>query len=100
MTDLIRERTREYFGFGTKRMKELKVCGICKTAVSAHRLLCTKCHARLPGKTLYDIYKSHHRACAGCGIILPHNAAYCPQCGEKQATPPNRFETADARIAM
>ena len=84
MTDVIREKTREYFGFGTKRMKEIKVCDICGKAVSANRRLCTRCNAKLPHKTLYDIYKSNHRVCPDCGTVLSEKAEYCPQCGKKQ----------------
>lgn len=87
MTDIVREKTREYFGFGTKRMRELKVCEICGAAVKADKRLCPNCRARLPHKTLYDIYKSNHRVCENCGIVLPHNAKYCPQCGKEQTTP-------------
>lgn len=78
---MIKEKTREYFGFGTKRMMELKVCDKCKTAVSAQKHFCTNCHAWLPHKTLYDIYKSNHRLCKNCQTILPNGAQYCPQCG-------------------
>lgn len=97
MTDKTREKTREYFGFGTKCMKELKVCGICGTAVSANKRFCTNCRARLPHKTLYDIYKSNHRVCANCGTVLSENAEYCPQCGTKQA---KSYKTARNKIAL
>lgn len=84
MINGLREKTREHFGFGTKRMKELKVCVICGTAVSAGRHFCTNCHAKLPHNTLYDIYKSNHRVCPDCGTVLSEKAEYCPQCGKKQ----------------
>lgn len=100
MSDGMREKTREYFGFGTKRMRELKVCGICGTAVSAGKRLCTRCNAELPHKTLYDIYKSNHRACANCGTILSENAEYCPQCGERQVKSAKRIKTAGNEIAL
>lgn len=84
MGDTVREKAREYYGFGTKRMRELKVCSICKTAVSADKRFCTNCHAQLPSNTLYDIYRANHRFCEKCKTVLPENADYCPQCGEKQ----------------
>lgn len=87
MTDIKREKTREYFGFGIKRMKGIKVCEICGTAVSADKRLCPNCRAKLPHKTLYDIYKSNHRVCAECGTVLSEFARYCPECGKKQAAP-------------
>lgn len=97
MTDGIREKTREYFGFGTKRMKEIKVCAVCGAKAGAGKRFCTACHARLPHKTLYDIYMSNHRVCANCATVLPDNAEYCPQCGEKQTV---RHKTADNKIAL
>ena len=100
MSDGTREKTREYFGFGTTRMKELKVCGICGASVSADKRLCTNCHAKLPHKTLYDIYKSNHRACTNCGIVLSENAVYCPQCGEKQLKPQKVHTSAENKIAL
>lgn len=100
MTGKLKEKTREYFGFGTKRMKALKVCGICGTAVSADKRFCTNCKAKLPHKTVYDIYKSNHRVCEKCSAVLPENAAYCPQCGEKQSKPPKAYKTADNKIAL
>lgn len=84
MTDSAKEKTREYFGFGIKRMREIKVCAFCGTVVDAQKRYCTGCKQELPPGTLYDLYKSHHRVCARCGIVLPENAAYCPECGEKQ----------------
>lgn len=86
MTDDSKEKIRQHFGFGTSRMKELKVCEKCKAAVSADKRFCTFCHAELPRGTLYDLYKAHHRVCSDCGTVLPENGQYCPQCGKKQAT--------------
>lgn len=100
MTSGKREEAREYFGFGTKRMRELKVCGECGAMVDAHRRYCTHCHAKLPQKTLYDIYKSRHRACPNCGIVLSEHASYCPQCGKKQAMPPKPYQMAEKKIAL
>ena len=98
MTDVIREKTREYFGFGTKRMREIKVCDICGTAVSANRRFCTRCNTKLPHKTLFDVYKSNHRVCANCGIVLSENAKYCPQCGERQTRRRKTHKTADNKL--
>ena len=100
MTDVKREKTREYFGFGTKRMKGIKVCEICAAAVSADKRLCPNCRAKLPCKTLYDIYKSNHRVCAKCSAVLSEFAQYCPECGEKQKAPPKQYKTAGKKIAM
>lgn len=100
MTDIIREKTREYFGFGIKRMKGIKVCEVCGTAVSADKWFCTNCHAKLPHKTLYDVYKSNHRVCQKCKTILSENAEYCPQCGEKQAKPQKTYKTTTGKIAL
>ena len=100
MADGTREKTREYFGFGTKRMMELKVCVVCGTAVSAGKRFCTNCNAKLPHKTIYDIYKSNHRTYANCKIVLSENAEYCPQCGERQTMPPKPHKSSDTKIAL
>lgn len=55
------------------------------------RLYCTDCGARLPEMTLYDLYRSRHRCCPGCGVAVTEVAVYCPECGARL---PERREAA------
>lgn len=100
MTDILREKAREYFGFGIKRMSGIKVCEICASAVSAGKHFCPNCRARLPHRTLYDLYKSNHRACARCKTVLSEFARYCPECGEKQPSTTKAYKHADNKTAL
>ena len=50
---------------------------------SADRTDCTDCGARLPEMTLYDLYRSRHRCCPGCGVAVTNVARYCPECGAR-----------------
>lgn len=74
----------EHFGFGTKKMKSCKICPCCGNAQNAKNRSCEVCRTRLPGETVFDIYKSKHRCCEKCGNVLPNDAEYCPMCGVKQ----------------
>lgn len=33
--------------------------------------------------TLYDLYRSRHRCCPGCGVAVTDVARYCPECGAR-----------------
>ena len=81
---LTKKDALEYFGFGTKKMKSFKICPCCGNAQAAKNRSCEVCRTRLPGETVFDIYKSKHRCCEKCGNVLPNDAEYCPMCGAKQ----------------
>ena len=65
------------YGFGPETLRGRKVCPVCGRANSADR---TDCGARLPEDTLYDFYRSRHRCCPSCGVVVTDVARYCPEC--------------------
>ena len=64
---------------------ECKICPCCGNAQNSKKRFCEVCHTKLPGSTIFDIYKSKHRCCKKCGNVLPDDAEYCPLCGTKQS---------------
>jgi len=83
MTQKLRFKNLEQFGFGPNVMKKTKVCTKCGQIAKAGSLFCRSCGAFLPRETLYDRYRRNHRCCTGCGTVLTDDAKYCPQCGRK-----------------
>ena len=71
------------FGFGIEVMKRAKICGECGNVEGAHNVLCSKCGAKLPEETLFQIYQSKHRKCGDCNTVLAAYMRYCPCCGRK-----------------
>lgn len=69
------------YGFGTKVMKTIKVCGSCGNTEAAERYTCSKCGKRLPVQTLFQIYQKKHRVCSVCDTVLAAYMRYCPHCG-------------------
>lgn len=68
------------FGFGPEIMKSKKVCPVCKSLMDARRDNCTKCGAKLPYTTVYQMYINMHNYCTICDTVVSKNAHYCPQC--------------------
>ncbi|MBQ6948408.1 MAG: zinc ribbon domain-containing protein [Firmicutes bacterium] len=79
----IRKDSMKQYGFGTEAMKQIKICTNCRTPASINDAFCGECSFPLPKTTLYDTYKSRHRSCPGCGVVIHDNTDYCPQCGTR-----------------
>ena len=73
----------EYYGFGIKVMKQLKVCSYCGVMTNALNRFCKECGKPLPNDTLYQFYKKRHKCCSVCETVVCDAALYCPQCGIK-----------------
>jgi len=82
MTQLMRYRTLEEFGFGPNVMKKTKVCTNCGRMVRGKAGSCPDCKAKLSGETLYDRYKQQHTCCPDCDTVLSPGSRYCPECGK------------------
>ena len=82
LQNLIRKDSLLSCGFGTDAMKRLSVCPNCHSLESSDSTVCSICKTRLAKSTLYDIYKSRHRACSGCGTIITAGMQFCPHCGQ------------------
>ena len=82
MTQKMRFRNLERFGFGPNVMKKTKICVRCGQIVKTRGCACPECGERLPGETLFDRYKRGHRSCPDCDTVLTADARYCPHCGK------------------
>ena len=81
MTQELRFKAMEEFGFGPNVMKNTKVCSQCGQAMKADTAYCSGCGAKLPAETLFDRYKQRHTCCPSCDTVLPSDAYFCPRCG-------------------
>ena len=81
MTQKVRFRNLERFGFGPNVMKKLRVCQRCGRTVKSRADICPDCGERLPRETLFDRYKRKHLSCPDCDTVLTSDALYCPNCG-------------------
>lgn len=81
MTQKVRFRNLERFGFGPNVMKKLRVCPRCGQMVKSRADACPDCGERLPKETLFDCYKRKHSSCSHCDTILTADTLYCPNCG-------------------
>ena len=81
MTQKVRFRNLERFGFGPNVMKKLRVCPRCGQMVKSRADICPDCGERLPKETLFDRYKRKHLSCPDCDTVLTADALYCPNCG-------------------
>ena len=81
MTQKVRFRNLERFGFGPNVMKKLRVCPRCGQTVKSRADTCPDCGERLPRETLFDRYKRKHLSCPDCDTVLTADAMYCPNCG-------------------
>ncbi len=81
MTQKVRFKNLERFGFGPNVMKKLRVCPRCGHMVKSRADTCPDCGERLPRETLFDRYKRKHLSCPNCDTVLTADALYCPNCG-------------------
>lgn len=81
MTQKVRFRNLERFGFGPNVMKKLRVCPRCGQTVKSRADTCPDCGERLPTETLFDRYKRKHLSCSACDTVLTADTLYCPNCG-------------------
>ena len=81
MTQKVRFRNLERFGFGPNVMKKLRVCPRCGQTVKSRADTCPDCGDRPPKETLFDRYKRKHLSCPDCDTVLTADAMYCPNCG-------------------
>lgn len=82
MTQKIRFKNLESFGFGPNVMKKLRVCPRCGQMVKSKTHTCPNCGENLPKETLYDLYKQKHLSCPDCDTVLAPDSMYCPNCGK------------------
>ena len=83
MTQKIRFRNLERFGFGPNVMKKTKICVRCGRIVKTKGYVCPECGERLPRETLFDHYKRQHKCCPECDTVLAPGSLYCPNCGKQ-----------------
>ena len=83
MTQKIRFRNLERFGFGPNVMKKLRVCSRCGQAVRSKAEACPGCGEWLPRETLFDRYKRRHKSCPDCDTVLTSDSRFCPHCGKQ-----------------
>ena len=57
MTQKVRFKILENFGFGPNVMKKSKVCVRCGQLVKTRSAVCPECGEKLPRETLFDRYK-------------------------------------------
>ena len=81
MTQKVRFKNLEHFGFGPNVMKKLRVCPRCGQMVKSRAGTCPECGEKLPKETLFDRYKRKHLSCPNCDTVLTSDALYCPNCG-------------------
>ena len=83
MTQKVRFKNLERFGFGPNVMKKLRVCPRCGQTVKSRADTCPDCGERLPNETLFDRYKRKHLSCPDCDTVLAPGSLYCPNCGKQ-----------------
>ncbi|MBQ3552591.1 MAG: zinc ribbon domain-containing protein [Clostridia bacterium] len=83
ISEVIRLESMRQYGFGIEVMKNTKVCALCGAMASAADIMCKECHSRLPGDTLFNLYRCRHNCCNKCGTVVAGRARFCPQCGFK-----------------
>jgi len=81
MTQKVRFKNLERYGFGPNVMKKLRICPRCGQAVKTRADICPECGERLPRDTLFDHYKRQHQCCPDCDTVLAPDSLYCPHCG-------------------
>lgn len=82
MTQKVRFKNLERFGFGPNVMKKTKVCPKCGRVVTSRKGACPDCGERLR-ETLFDRYKRQHKCCPDCDTVLSTDSQYCPNCGKQ-----------------
>ena len=82
MTQKLRFKNLEKFGFGPNVMQKNKVCPRCAKLVAARLSVCPDCNEKLSRETLFDRYKRKHKSCCYCDTVLGSGSLYCPTCGK------------------
>jgi RNA polymerase subunit RPABC4/transcription elongation factor Spt4 len=82
MTQKLRFKNLEKFGFGPNVMKKNKVCPRCGRLTGARLTVCPDCNEKLSSETLFDRYKRKHLSCSDCDTVLTPGSRYCPSCGK------------------
>ena len=82
MQNVLRKESLESFGFGVDVMKRLAVCPNCHSLERSGNTACSVCKTKLTKLTLYDLYKSKHKACAACETVVANGMQFCPHCGQ------------------
>lgn len=82
MTQKVRFKILENFGFGPNVMKKSKVCVRCGQLVKTRSAVCPECGEKLPRETLFDRYKKQHVCCPVCDTVLTPDSKYCSNCGK------------------
>lgn len=83
LTEILRYKSMEDFGYGPNVMKKTKVCAQCGKMVGANVKRCPECGERLSRETLFDCYKRLHPCCYKCDTVLAPGSLYCPRCGRQ-----------------
>ncbi len=83
MTQKVRFRNMERFGFGPNVMKKTKICPNCGRMVGVRTRNCPECGEKLSNETIFDRYKRQHSCCFDCDTVLAPDSQYCPNCGKK-----------------
>lgn len=81
MTQKLRFKNLEKFGFGPNVMKKNKVCPRCARLVGARLSVCPDCNEKLSIETLFDRYKRWHLSCDVCDTVLAPDSRFCSNCG-------------------
>ena len=79
--DRMRQENMDYFGFGPRAMRRIKVCAHCGAMSPSTQWFCRECGKRLPRDTLFQFYQSRHKSCPTCETVVVSSYHYCPQCG-------------------
>lgn len=79
--DRMRQENMDYFGFGPRAMRRIKVCAHCGAMSPSTQWFCRECGKRLPRNTLFQLYKEQHKSCPTCETVIASSYHYCPQCG-------------------
>ena len=83
MTQKVRYKNLEDFGYGPNVMRNTKVCSNCGQVIKASASFCPQCGKKLSSETLFDRYKRLHKCCPECDTVLAHDSQYCPNCGKQ-----------------
>ena len=82
MTQKVRFKILENFGFGPNVMKKSKVCVRCGQLVKTRSAVCPECGEKLPRETLLKRNKKQHICCPDCDTVLTPDSKYCSNCGK------------------
>lgn len=95
MTQIIRFKNLEHYGFGPNVMRRTKICSKCGQVARSGSFFCPSCGEKLPQETLFDRYKRQHKCCPDCDTVLSTDSRYCPNCGRQIPKNTARHEVDD-----